>query len=102
MKVIRMNHTIPLSSHVCVIVTVSFDISQLEQKLREMKHLEAEMAKECAARLEAEQNAEAALMNWENIKRLMVREGLDRQRPRLAEEHQARKLRFQAGLCRIL
>ncbi|KAF3671132.1 hypothetical protein T459_17241 [Capsicum annuum] len=41
------------------------------KKLREMKHLEAEMAKECAARLEAEQNAEAALMNWENIKRLM-------------------------------
>ncbi|XP_060186876.1 immune-associated nucleotide-binding protein 9-like [Lycium barbarum] len=40
---------------------------KVESKLRVMRHVEAELAKERVARLEAEQNAEAALMNWKNI-----------------------------------
>ncbi|KAG5601763.1 hypothetical protein H5410_033133 [Solanum commersonii] len=40
---------------------------KVESKLWEMRHLEVELAKERAARLEAEQNAEAALMNLKDM-----------------------------------
>ncbi|KAJ8551619.1 hypothetical protein K7X08_021634 [Anisodus acutangulus] len=60
---------------------------KVEQKLRDLRHLEAELAKDHAARLEAEQNAEAALM---------------RQCPRVtSEELQAGKL-IVHGTCSIL
>ncbi|MCE2055806.1 GTPase IMAP member 7 [Datura stramonium] len=49
----------------------------VESKLREMGHIEAELAKERDARLEAEQIAKAALMHYEKTSHLL-RESSDR------------------------
>ncbi|KAK4377394.1 hypothetical protein RND71_003690 [Anisodus tanguticus] len=78
-----------------------FEELKVEPKLRDLRHLEAELAKEHAARLEAEQNAEAALMNLEDMC-LMGRRGFVRQCPRVTSEKlQAGKL-IVPGMCSIL
>ncbi|WMV34836.1 hypothetical protein MTR67_028221 [Solanum verrucosum] len=74
----------------------------VESNLRGMRHLEAELAKERVARLEAEKSAEAALMNLENKRRLMRDIYRYRQRPMVADKLQERKLESSAGMCRIL
>ncbi|XP_049410374.1 immune-associated nucleotide-binding protein 9-like [Solanum stenotomum] len=74
----------------------------VESNLRGMRHLEAELAKERVARLEAEKSAEAALMNLENKRRLMKDIYRYRQRPMVADKLQERKLESSAGMCRIL
>ncbi|KAK6787260.1 hypothetical protein RDI58_015785 [Solanum bulbocastanum] len=48
--------------------------SKVESKLWLMRHLEAELEKERAARLQAEQNAEAALMKWEDMSSMVTYE----------------------------
>ncbi|MCD7465500.1 GTPase IMAP member 7, partial [Datura stramonium] len=68
--------------------TYLFKKLKVESKSREMRRIEAELAKERDARLEAEQIAEAALMHCENMSRLL-RESLDIYHPRVAEELQA-------------
>ncbi|KAK4359894.1 hypothetical protein RND71_022123 [Anisodus tanguticus] len=74
---------------------------KVEQKLRDLRHLEAELAKEHAARLEAEQNAEAALMNLEYMC-LTWRQRFVRQCPRVTSKKlQAGKL-IVPGMCSIL
>ncbi|KAJ8560190.1 hypothetical protein K7X08_004248 [Anisodus acutangulus] len=73
----------------------------VESKPREMRHLEAELEKERAPQLEAEQNAEATLMNVEDMSSLL-KESLEGKRLRVAEELQARKLAFPTGMCHIL
>ncbi|KAG5590155.1 hypothetical protein H5410_040669, partial [Solanum commersonii] len=45
---------------------------EVESKLWDMRHLKAELAKELAARLQAEQNAEAALMNLEDMSSMVM------------------------------
>ncbi|KAJ8560189.1 hypothetical protein K7X08_004247 [Anisodus acutangulus] len=74
---------------------------RVESKPREMRHLEAELEKERAPQLEAEQNAEATLMNVEDMSSLL-KESLEGKRLRVAEELQARKLAFPTGMCHIL
>ncbi|KAJ8557810.1 hypothetical protein K7X08_004576 [Anisodus acutangulus] len=74
---------------------------KVELKLRDLRHLEAELEKEHAARLEAEQNAEAALMNLEDMC-LTWRQRFVRQFPRVtSEKRQAGKL-IVPGMCSIL
>ncbi|KAJ8558121.1 hypothetical protein K7X08_004887 [Anisodus acutangulus] len=73
----------------------------VEPKLRDLRHLEAELSKEHVARLEAEQNAEATLMNLEDMC-LMRRQRFVRQCPRVTSEKlQAGKL-IVPGMCSIL
>ncbi|XP_049357001.1 immune-associated nucleotide-binding protein 9-like [Solanum verrucosum] len=82
--------------------TYLFKELKVESNLRGMRHLEAELAKERVARLEAEKSAEAALMNLENKRRLMRDIYRYRQRPMVADKLQERKLESSAGMCRIL
>ncbi|KAH0666307.1 hypothetical protein KY285_027513 [Solanum tuberosum] len=74
---------------------------KVESNLRGMRHLEAELAKERVARLEAEKSAEAALMNLENKRRLMRDIYRYRQRPMVADKLQERKLESSAGMCQF-
>ncbi|KAK4719004.1 hypothetical protein R3W88_017342 [Solanum pinnatisectum] len=82
--------------------TYLFKELKVKLSLRGMRHLEAELAKERVARLEAEKSAEAALMNLENKRRLMRDIYRYRQRPMVADKLQERKLESSAGMCRIL
>ncbi|KAH0662578.1 hypothetical protein KY284_027509 [Solanum tuberosum] len=82
--------------------TYLFKELKVESNLRGMRHLEAKLAKERVARLEAEKSAEAALMNLENKRRLMRDIYRYRQRPMVADKLQERKLESSAGMCRIL
>ncbi|KAK4365707.1 hypothetical protein RND71_013587 [Anisodus tanguticus] len=78
-----------------------FEELKVELKLRDLRHLEAELEKEHVARLEAEQNAEATLMNLEDMC-LTWRQRFVRQFPRVtSEKRQARKL-IVPSMCSIL
>ncbi|OIT00374.1 putative protein phloem protein 2-like a3 [Nicotiana attenuata] len=74
---------------------------KVDFKLRlDIKHLEEEVAKERAARLEAEESIKVAQKKREDMSRLM-RASFGRQRQRATEELQATNLRL-PGMCLIL